>query len=230
MKNRIEVNPLPRNKHPEETIQKILDVSMKLFAEKGFEQTTVLDIVNNLGGLTRGAFYHHFKSKEEVLAALTEKMFDSTNPFSALEKRDDLNGLEKIRAFFLHNASLVSAPNGNDYVTLQHAAISLLENPRFLAEQFKNNKDISDFFIPFIEEGMADGSIRPGNAKLLSELIMILFNVWMLPPLFPMDAEEFEEKSMMIKECLDALGFPLLNEEFMDTGEAYATLLDIEDP
>ena len=55
---------MPRNKYPEETVQKILDVSMKLFLEKGYEETTILDIVGELGGLTRGAFYHHFKSKE----------------------------------------------------------------------------------------------------------------------------------------------------------------------
>ena len=48
---------MPRNKYPEETVQKILDVSMKLFLEKGYEETTVLDIVGELGGLTRGAFY-----------------------------------------------------------------------------------------------------------------------------------------------------------------------------
>ena len=53
---------MPRNKYPEETVEKILDVSLKLFLEKGYENTTVLDIVDHLGGLTRGAFYHHFKS------------------------------------------------------------------------------------------------------------------------------------------------------------------------
>ena len=47
---------MPRNKYPEETVQKILDVSMKLFLEKGYKETTILDIVRELGGLTRGAF------------------------------------------------------------------------------------------------------------------------------------------------------------------------------
>ena len=50
---------LPRNKYPEETVQKILDASLKLFLEKGYEETTVLDIISEMGGLTRGAFYHH---------------------------------------------------------------------------------------------------------------------------------------------------------------------------
>jgi len=224
-----EVTPLPRNKHPEETIQKILDVSMKLFTEKGYEQTTVLDIVNNLGGLTRGAFYHHFKSKEEVLCALSERIFRNTLSQVSGRELENLNGLEKVRKLFLHNTVLAGSPGGDDYVKLQQASLSLLENPRFLAEQIRGTKEVATFFIPFIEEGMTDGSIRPGNPKLLAELLLVLFNLWMLPPLFPMDANEFEEKAMMIKACLDSLGFPLMNEEFLDAGETFAEILDIEE-
>jgi len=220
---------MPRNKHPEETVQKILDVSLKLFSEKGYEQVTVLDIVNNLGGLTRGAFYHHFKSKEEVFAALSEKMFQDNNPFDAIKGRDDLNGLEKLRMVFLHITKAVGTEEGADYIAYQQVGLSMLEQPRFLAEQLKGNNEIARQFAPIIEAGMKDGSIRPGNAKLLAELIVIFFNFWMLTPLFPMDAEEFMEKAEMIAEMLDALGCPLMNEEFNEAGEAYAELLGIEE-
>ena len=47
---------MPRNKYPEETVQKILDASLKLFLEKGYEETTVLDIISEMGGLTRKKF------------------------------------------------------------------------------------------------------------------------------------------------------------------------------
>ena len=62
---------MARNKHPEETVEKILAVSAKLFMEKGYEHTTLQDIIDNLGGLTKGAIYHHFKGKEEILLAIT---------------------------------------------------------------------------------------------------------------------------------------------------------------
>lgn len=78
-------------------MQKILDVSLRLFLEKGYEETTVLDIVNDLGGLTRGAFYHHFNSKEEVLDALGNRMFDENNPFEKVRNEKGLNGLEKLK-------------------------------------------------------------------------------------------------------------------------------------
>ena len=85
---------MPRNKYPEETVQKILDASLKLFLEKGYEETTVLDIISEMGGLTRGAFYHHFKSKEEVFDALCEILFYESNPFEKAKSHKELNGLK----------------------------------------------------------------------------------------------------------------------------------------
>jgi AcrR family transcriptional regulator len=72
---------MARNKYPEITVEKILEVSQRLFLTKGYDNTTIQDIVDELGGLTRGAIYHHFKSKEEIMDALTNKMFHEKNPF-----------------------------------------------------------------------------------------------------------------------------------------------------
>ena len=61
---------MARNKYPEETVARILDVSLKLFLEKGYENTTIQDIIDALGNLSKGAIYHHFKSKEDILEAV----------------------------------------------------------------------------------------------------------------------------------------------------------------
>lgn len=57
---------MARNKYPELTVEKILEVSQRLFLEKGYEQTTIQDIVDNLGGLTKGAVYHHLNPKRRL--------------------------------------------------------------------------------------------------------------------------------------------------------------------
>ena len=84
---------MARNKYPEITVEKILDVAQRLFLEKGYDNTTIQDIVNELGGLTKGAIYHHFKSKEEIIDALGEKLFFDNNPFVTVQKQKHLNGL-----------------------------------------------------------------------------------------------------------------------------------------
>jgi AcrR family transcriptional regulator len=66
---------MARNKYPEVTVERILDVSQRLFLEKGYENTTIQDIVDGLDGLTKGAVYHHFKSKEEIMDAVGDRMF-----------------------------------------------------------------------------------------------------------------------------------------------------------
>ncbi|MFR3031797.1 MAG: TetR/AcrR family transcriptional regulator [Blautia sp.] len=78
---------MARNKYPEETVEKILEVSQRLFLEKGYDNTTIQDIVDNLEGLSKGAIYHHFKSKEAIMDALGDKMFMNNNPFEAVKRR-----------------------------------------------------------------------------------------------------------------------------------------------
>ncbi len=43
---------MARNKHPEETVNLILDKAFDLFMEKGYEHTSIQDLLNNLGGLS----------------------------------------------------------------------------------------------------------------------------------------------------------------------------------
>ena len=46
---------MARNAHPEETEHRILDSARRLFAEKGYEKTSIQDILNDLGDLSKGA-------------------------------------------------------------------------------------------------------------------------------------------------------------------------------
>ena len=71
---------MARNKHPEETVNLILDTAFDLFMEKGYEHTSIQDLLNNLGGLSKGAIYHHFKSKEDILEAVTDRISEKTGP------------------------------------------------------------------------------------------------------------------------------------------------------
>ena len=58
-------------KEPEERKSEILTEAEKLFAAKGYEKTSVNDILLAVN-IAKGTFYYHFKSKEEVLDALIE--------------------------------------------------------------------------------------------------------------------------------------------------------------
>ena len=214
---------MPWNRHPEETIQKILDASLKLFLEMGYEQTTIFDIVDNLGGLSRGAFYHHFKSKEEVLTDLMDTYFTQNAPFESVKDEEGLNGLEKVTKAI----SYIVSPENTGGIGKTAQSLLSLSNPRFLAAVLKSNREVAPGLQLLIEEGMADGSIRPGNAMVLAELLILLIHFWVFPTIFPGNKAVFDDKIAAIKQMLDALGFPALSEEFMAKHETWADLLNI---
>ena len=61
---------MARNRNSHETRKKILEVSKDLFLEKGFDNTSIQDIIDGLGGLTKGVIYHHFESKHDILQTI----------------------------------------------------------------------------------------------------------------------------------------------------------------
>ncbi|MBO1307396.1 TetR/AcrR family transcriptional regulator [Enterococcus sp. 669A] len=209
---------MPRNKYPEETVQKILDASLRLFLEKGYEETTVLDIVNELEGLTRGAFYHHFKSKEEVLDALGTKLFWDNNPFEKVMAEKELTGLEKIKKVIK-----LSLQN-EDQQKVGVMSISLLENPRILAEFMESNQTIAaKLFEKLFQEAIDDGSIKDIKyPKALPSLFTLLLNVWLPPAIFPGSKAEVLERLYLMKDILDSIGVPVIDDETL--GYAKKTL------
>ncbi|MCL2437825.1 MAG: TetR/AcrR family transcriptional regulator [Coriobacteriia bacterium] len=203
---------MPRNKFPEQTRQKILDASLELFLEKGYENTTVLDIVDNMDGLTRGAFYHHFKSKEEVLDEIAGRFFYDNNPFDKVQDEEDLTGLQKLQKAIFSNAEIQVEVDDN-FKEVMAVTVDLLRNPHFLMRQFEFNRKIAQNYIePLIEEGIADGSIAPNNAKWLAELLMITMNIWTNPNISPGSVEEQAEKLELMQRLFDGVGFPVFHE------------------
>ncbi len=200
---------MPRNKYPEETVKKILDASLKLFMEKGYEDTTVLDIIAETGGLTRGAFYHHFKSKEEVMDTLCEKLFYEFNPFERAKQHKELNGLEKMK-FVLR-----STFDGSDHHKLMLASMNLFESPMFLKKIVESNKELTLMYKELIDEGIKDGSINSEHSKLLSELFVLLTNFWSIPTIYPTTEEEAWERFFMIKDITDSMGLPVIDDELI---------------
>ncbi|MEV6808143.1 TetR/AcrR family transcriptional regulator [Streptomyces sp. NPDC017248] len=62
------------------TRQRIQDVALALFAEQGYEKTSLREIAERLD-VTKAALYYHFKTKEEIIASLFE---DLTKPIEGL--------------------------------------------------------------------------------------------------------------------------------------------------
>ena len=185
---------------------KILEASGALFAEKGFDATTMQDIILR-SGLSKGAIYHHFRSKEEIMQALGDKMFFDNNPFDEIRKRTELNGLQKIRKLLKLNQSDTKRN------TINMAAIPILKDPRILAAAVESNRRVlTPLWLELLEEGKADGSINTKYAKELSELLPLI-NFWFIPSIYPATVEEMHHKLIFVKEVLCKMGLPLMEDD-----------------
>lgn len=87
------------SKKPEERKEEILDAAMALFLTKGYDKTSVSDIVKRVN-VAQGLFYYYFKSKEEVFQAVMEKLARQLSERLIATIRDNSltirNRLEKI--------------------------------------------------------------------------------------------------------------------------------------
>ena len=198
---------MARNKYPEVTVERILDVSQRLFLEKGYENTTIQDIVDELGGLTKGAVYHHFKSKEEIMDAVGDRMFFSNNPFEAVRGRTDLNGLQKLREAVRLNQS------DKERVRLTAQSIPIAKSPRLLQEMIvSNRKVLTPYFLELIKEGNRDGSMHTNYPREIAELLPLLTSLWLLPSVYPASREQMKRKFLFLGEMLEKMGVPLMDD------------------
>ena len=127
-----------------------------------------------------------------------ECFFHFPNPFEAVRERSDLNGLQKIREVLAFDR----ADEVREEINIQ--AIPILKDPRILAAAVEANRRVlTPLWLELIEEGRRDGSIRTEYAKELSELLPLV-NFWLLPSVFPADAEEIRHKCRFVAEVLPA--------------------------
>ena len=204
---------MARNKHPEETVNRILEAATRLFLEKGYEHTSIQDIISNLGGLSKGAIYHHFKSKEDILEAVTDKMTEESNKIlEKIRDREDLTGKEKMKMIFKESVGR------SDMDDLFAVGPDLSNNPRLLFSTFRDTVDnVAPFYIrPIIEQGIADGTIQTDYPAALSELVTLAANIWINPMVFNNTMEEYCRKLMVFKQMMEGFGLDIVDDELIE--------------
>lgn len=203
---------MARNKHPEKTVNLILDVAFRLFMEKGYEHTSIQDIIDHLGGLSKGAIYHHFKSKEDILVAVSDWMTAESNKLLAsIRDRIDINGKEKLKMIFKES---INRPVQNDIFTV---APDFHNNPKLLFSLLHDTIDNAapNYILPIIKQGISDGSIQTDYPEQLAELILLIANVWMNPMIFDSSEEESYRKFMVFSQMMNSFGLDVVDGEML---------------
>ena len=203
---------MARNKHPEQTVKLILDTASTLFFQKGYDHTTLQDIIDATH-LSKGAIYHHFASKEAILIAVVDRIGEHNSAVLAeIRDKKGPTGAEKLKEVF--RTSMRLSFQGN----ILHMLPFLIENPKFMALQMQSilGEASPDYILPILKEGIADGSIRTDHPEELSEVLLILSDLWLHPILRPSTPEQVRARCAFFNQFTRQYGFELLDSDIID--------------
>lgn len=153
--------------------QELLDCAIGLFATRGYEETSINQIISALG-ISKGAFYHHYSSKEDLIEALAER----AARMAADRARDvledpSLDAFERLSVFLsLMRASKIEAApelNAAFAVIFQPGNSALYER-----SQAATAAVVRPILARIIAEGVADRTFDTSDPDEAAEIIIHL--------------------------------------------------------
>ncbi len=158
----------------EETLtrDRIMNTALALFLEKGYDKTPVQAIIDAVG-IAKGTFYHHFKSKEEMLVELVESM--SRRVVAVVQAVVDDPKLDAIGKMLAASQRAV----GQKEQDLGPSTVVLvrqmgLPSNRLLAESIEriSSQWIRPLYLRIIEQGVREGVFQVRDPEMAAELFV----------------------------------------------------------
>lgn len=203
---------MARNKYPEKTIAHILEVSTTLFMQKGYEKTTIQDIIDALQ-MSKGAIYHHFRSKDEILQAVIKQR-------NVYAKELFLTLIHTITADTAKE-KLIKILNITLLDQKSHAIDSILasqiRNPQFVVAGIQSTiLSDSPIIASLFKAGTKDGSLTCEDPTICAEVFLLLMNTWINPYLFYRNIEETRERLFYLQKLLRYLGADIMTNQLIE--------------
>lgn len=148
------------------TKRKIFETSMKLFAEKGYEATSIEEITATVG-VAKGTLYYHFASKEEIFNFLIEEGIKLLQNSVDIKITKHDNYIDKIKAIILIQIKIVT--KYEDIITI------ILS--QFWGKENRNKKcqtlvyEYIGKIEKIVQEGIEKGEIKYGDSRAIASEI-----------------------------------------------------------
>lgn len=161
------------SKEYDERLKELLDVAQELFFEKGYQKTSVNDIIEKVG-VAKGTFYHYFKTKSDLLDKLVQRFTEGIHvEMKKLVKRNDLNALEKMNGFFALGRTFKA--RNIELMKLLLKALYNEENLVMRHRMIRNRIKLTlPEFVKIIDQGIKEGVFNVSNSREVAELIYYL--------------------------------------------------------
>ena len=155
-------------KEAEERKNEILDVAERLFETKGFDNTSTTDILKEIG-IARGTLYYHFKSKEEILDAIINRMMDRLIvKAKTIVAQKDVPVLQRLTMMMLSLS--VSDNLGQELLEQAHKPQNALMHQKCLLS------GINPIITDLIKEGITKGICQTDYPEEVAEMTFLYAN------------------------------------------------------
>ena len=176
-------------KEAEERKKEILDIAEQLFIEKGFDNTSTNDILREIG-IARGTLYYYFKSKEEILDAVIDRI---TNQL--VEKSKEIFDQKELSVF--QRFTMITFTLNIDNNNLGHEILEQVHKPQNALMHQKMQKCILSGITPLItsliEELTLQGICQTDYPQEPAEMALIYYNI-MFDDLMALDQKSKQKK------------------------------------
>lgn len=157
----------------EETKDRIVEAAQRLFFGRGYETTSIAEIIKAVD-IAKGTFYHHFGSKvellDEIVARFTRELLGAVEP---IVDDPELTAVEKLRAFFVRGFAWKVADADRFYALLR--AIYAEENLLFRMKVTERTISIvSPLLSAMVRQGVEEGSFDTPIPDRAGELALRL--------------------------------------------------------
>ena len=191
--------------------EKILNTATQLFIQKGSEKTSMQDIAQT-AGISKGAIYHHFKSKDEIVLAVIrsrqELMEEEMKQW--FKATENLTGREQLQAILKSNLESQTA-RAIDGIVDEYE-----QDAGFILTMMRDNLRIGAPLVSdIIKKGMADGSIQAQYPDQTAEVFLLLVNFWMNETVFESDPEKLPERFHFLQFMMTSVGMDIFNDELL---------------
>ena len=147
--------------------QEIIDTALKIFIRKGYEKSSVNDILREIG-IAKGTFYHYFKAKEEVLdAIIADTTRTIVNKIKGIIADNFLNPEDKLLNAF---SEMRIAPDmGEKFLSDIHKPENVLMHQKILTSSIKA---FVPLMVEIVEEGIEQGKFISQYPKEYMEIVL----------------------------------------------------------
>lgn len=175
-------------KEAEERKNEILDAAERLFGAKGFDGTSTTDILNEIG-IARGTLYYHFKSKEDILDAMIERMTGNL-----VAKAGEIAGEKDVPVLRRLTQMMLALNVNND---LGHEIMEQVHKPQNALMHQKMQErllaGVNPIVTGLIEEGIAQGICQTDHPSEVAEMTL-LYSSTVFDALAELGREERQRK------------------------------------